>query len=288
MSDQDFLDLLRQKMDGMPNKARRVVEYILANSREAAFLSIGEVADKLDVSKAQLVRVARMLGYDGYASLKDALKKTVLQQVNPSAMLSKIMKDHKDIPDEIYRLEHANIDDTWNQIQADQVSTFCSMLQEGKTIFCVGWGISALVAESLYTRLLELSLKGVLLKRGSLALIEQARAIEKGDIVIVCELPSYVIEVTDSIKLAAERGARIITITDSPAAPVCKFAKLSFFVSDMSPTFGSSIIGPIFLIHILTSVLAANMGDQAKKALERQAKGLHDERIYYPTYELRY
>ncbi|WP_286951580.1 MULTISPECIES: MurR/RpiR family transcriptional regulator [Aminobacterium] len=288
MSDQEFLDLLRHKMEGMPKKARRVVEYILANSREAAFLSIGEVAEKLDVSKAQLVRVARMLGFDGYAALKDTLKETVLQQVNPSAMLSKIMKDHKNLPEEIYRLEHANIDDTWNQIQADNAAVFCTMLQKAKTIFCVGWGISALVAESLYTRLLELGLKGVLLKRGSLALIEQARAIEKGDLVIVCELPSYVIEVTNSIKLAAERGANIITITDSPAAPICKFADLSFFVSDMSPTFGSSLIGPLFLIHILSSILAVNMGEEAKKALEKQAQGLHDEKVYHPTYDLRY
>lgn len=288
MSDIQLLELLRQKVDGMPNKARRVVEYILANSREAAFLSIGEVAGKLDVSKAQLVRVSRMLGFDGYAALKDALKETVLQQVNPSAMLSRIMNGHKNLPQEIYRLEHANIDDTWNRIRAEDVEKFCTMILHAKTIFSVGWGISALVAESLYTRLLELSLKGVLMKRGSMALIEQARAVEEGDVLIVCELPSYVIEVTDTVKFASEKKSHIITITDSPAAPVCKFADVSFFASDMSPTFGSSIIGPLFLIHILTSILAVNMGEEGEKALKKQAEGLHDERVYYPTYELRY
>jgi DNA-binding MurR/RpiR family transcriptional regulator len=46
--------MLREKMEQMPNKARRVVEYLLSNTREAAFLSIGEVAEKLDVSKASL------------------------------------------------------------------------------------------------------------------------------------------------------------------------------------------------------------------------------------------
>ena len=33
MSDQEFLDLLRHKMEGMPNNARRVVECMAANSR---------------------------------------------------------------------------------------------------------------------------------------------------------------------------------------------------------------------------------------------------------------
>jgi DNA-binding MurR/RpiR family transcriptional regulator len=51
-----------------------VAEYLLTNSSEVAFRSISDVADKLSVSKAQLVRVARMLGFDGYSSLKDVLK----------------------------------------------------------------------------------------------------------------------------------------------------------------------------------------------------------------------
>lgn len=280
--------LLRAKMEGMPNKARRVIEYLLSNTREAAFLSIGEVADNLKVSKAQLVRVSRMLGFKGYADLKAALKSAVLEQVNPAAVLAKTMKDNKDLPETIYRIEHANLDDTWKQITPDNVSRFCQMIKEATNIYCVGWGISALVAESLYTRLMELGLKGVLVKRGSVALIEQARAITKNDLVIVCELPSYVIEVTESIGKVHENGASVITMTDSPAAPVCQYAELSMYVSDKSPTFGSSILGPLFLVHVLTSILAVDMGEQAKAALKDQAEGLHDERVYYPSYDLRY
>ena len=57
---------------------RRVAEYLLGNSSEVAFHSIGEVAERLSVSKAQLVRVARMLGFEGYANLKDVLKEALL------------------------------------------------------------------------------------------------------------------------------------------------------------------------------------------------------------------
>ena len=95
--------MLREKMERMPNKARRVVEYLLSNTREAAFLSIGEVAEKLDVSKAQLVRVSRMVGFEGYADLKDALQNSVLEHVNPTALLSKIMKNRQDLPEETSR-----------------------------------------------------------------------------------------------------------------------------------------------------------------------------------------
>ena len=280
--------MLREKMEQMPNKARRVVEYLLSNTREAAFLSIGEVAEKLDVSKAQLVRVSRMVGFDGYADLKDALQNSVLEHVNPTALLSKIMKNRQDLPEEILRMEHANLDDTWNQLKPQNIVKFCEMVRQANMVYCMGWGISSLVAEALYTRLMEMGIRSSLMKRGSVALIEQARTVTKGDIVVVCELPSYVIEVTESIERISANGAMVITITDSPAAPVCQLSDLSFFVSDTSPTFGSTIVGPVFLIHILTSVLCVNLGEKVRAALQDQEMGLHDERIYYPAYGLRY
>lgn len=288
MESSELQAMLREKMETMPTKARRVVEYLLSNTREAAFLSIGEVAEKLEVSKAQLVRVSRMVGFQGYADLKNSLQNTVLEQVNPTALLGKIMKNRQDLPGEILRLEHANLDDTWNQLKPKDIVAFCGMVKKANMVYCMGWGISSILAEALYTRLLEMGIRGVLMKRGSLALIEQARTVTKGDLVVVCELPSYVIEVTESIQKAAANGASVITITDSPAAPVCQYSDLSFFVSDTSPTFGSSIVGPAFLIHILTSVLGVNLGEKVKAALEDQEQGLHDERIYYPAYGLRY
>ena len=85
-----------------------------------------------------------------------------------------------------------------------------------------------------------------------------------------------------------KNGAKVVTITDSAAAPVCRNADLSFFVSANSPTFGSSIIGPLFLTHVLASALAITLESDAKRHLEEQAEFLHDERIFHPIFGLRY
>ncbi len=281
-------ELLREKMQGMPNKAHRVVEYLLKNMREAAFRSIGDVADELGVSKAQLVRVSRMLGFAGYSQLKDALQSAMLGQVNPAAMLARVMDNRQDLPTVIHRIEHANLDDTWSQILPENVSSFCSILQEAESTYCIGWGISSMVAESLFIRLRTMGMRAILMTRSAMTLQEQARSIGEKDIVVVCELPSFVIEVTEAVEIAKRNGARIITITDSPAAPICRHSDLPFFVSAESPMFGSSIIGPMFLIHILTSVLAVNMGEATRTAMEEQARFLHDERIFHPVFGLRY
>jgi len=61
MTREELEYLLRDKIPTLPKKARRVAEYLLSNMREVAFNSIGQVAEELQVSKAQLVRVARIL-----------------------------------------------------------------------------------------------------------------------------------------------------------------------------------------------------------------------------------
>lgn len=284
----DLQNLMQSKLSEMPNKARRVTEYLLTNMREAAFKSIGEVAEELAVSKAQLVRVARVLGFAGYSELKDSLQEAILEQVNPAAMLTRAVGMKEELSENIFRTETANIEDTWAQVPREKVDEFCRIVTGARHIALGGWGISSLVMELAFTRFSVMALPTTLMKRGSLSLVEQARMLSDGCAMMVCEMPSYAIDVTEAVNEAKANGSTIITVTDSPAAPVCRSADLSFFVSTQSPTFGSSIVGAIFLIHILTSALVVSLGESARLALEKQAEYLHDERFYHPIFGLKY
>jgi DNA-binding MurR/RpiR family transcriptional regulator len=282
----ELQEFIREKIDTFPAKTRRVAEYLLTNSSEVAFRSISDVADKLSVSKAQLVRVARMLGFDGYSSLKDVLKQSLLEQISASAIVAGF--ENTNIPQNLCRLEHANIDETFQKLSPDAIVRFCEAVKKAATIYCMGWGISALVAEWFYTRFTELGLKAILARRGSLSLLEQTRALSATDLLVVCELPSYVIEVTEAVEKIYKKGAFVVTLTDSLAAPICRHSHLPLHVGDTSPTFGSSLVGPMFTVHVLTSVLAFHLGEEGQAALATQREGLHDERVYFPAYGLRY
>ncbi|MDR3165735.1 MAG: MurR/RpiR family transcriptional regulator [Synergistaceae bacterium] len=288
MEGSDLQNIMLQKLPSLPNKARRVTAYLLSNMRQAAFKSIGEVADELQVSKAQLVRVARVLGFVGYSDLKACLQKTILEQVNPAALLVKATDMKDELPEKILQIEHANVEDTWTQTDMTKVAEFCRIVENSKLNAFVGWGISSIVMELAYMRFCVMGLPSVLMRRGSLSIVEQMRGISVDSLILVCEMPSYAVDVTEAVAEGHARGAKIITITDSPAAPVCRYASLSFFVSAASPTFGSSIIGPVFLVHLLTSSLVVHMGESAREALEKEALYLHDERFFHPIFGLKY
>ncbi len=279
---------IREKLPTFRTKARRVAEYILGRPSELACQSISEVAETLAVSKAQLVRMARVLGFDGYPDLRNAVIREMLAQTAPSSPAANNMGDDASIPQELCRLEQANLEETLRKLSPEAIVAFCEAAKNASAIHCMGWGISSLVAEWFYTRFTELGLKAVLMRRGSLSLMEQARGIAATDMLIVCELPSYVIEVAEAVEQVAQRGAFVVTLTDSPAAPICAHSGLRLYVSDQSPTFGSSLLGPMFAVHVLTSVLAYNMGEEGQRALAAQKEGLSDQRVYYPAYGLRY
>lgn len=282
---------IRSEINHLPKKTRRVAEYILANSSEVAFQSISETAEKLSVSRAQLVRVARMLGFNGYADLKHVLKGRLIGQLMPASQNPALCTTEEgEIISELCRIEHSNIDQTSKSLELNKesIKKFCEIAASANVIYCMGWGISAVPAEWLYTRFAELGLKSVLMRRGSLSLIEQARGITKGDMLVVCELPSYVIEVTEAVEKISQQGTFVATVTDSPAAPVCSYSGAQFFVSDSSPLFGSSLVGMMFAVHVLTSSLVYKMGKAGERALASQGESLRDERVYYPTMSLRY
>lgn len=288
MEGADLQNMMLQKLPDLPKKARRVTAYLLSNMRHAAFKSIGEVAGELQVSKAQLVRVARVLGFDGYSELKSCLQKTILEQINPAALLMKATDMKDELPEKILQVERANIDDTWMQTDMDRVGEFCRMVENARSSAFVGWGISALVMELAYMRFCVMGLPSILLKRGSLSIVEQIRCVPKDSLIIVCDMPSYSVDVTEAVEEGYGNGVKVVTITDSPAAPVCAFASLSFFVSSASPTFGSSMTGPIFLTHLLTSSLVVHLGEPAREAMEKEALYLHDERFFHSIFGLKY
>lgn len=275
---------IRDSINHFPAKTRRVAEYILTNPSQVAFNSISQTAEALSVSRAQLVRVSRMLGFDGYAGLKNALKQKLMDIVDAPS------PESGDMLEALCSTEKSNIDKTCRELAMNRgaIAKFCEGAANSRTIYCMGWGISAIPAEWLYTRFSELGLKSVIMRRGSLSLLEQSRSIGRGDMLIVCELPSYVIEVTETAERVSQSGASIITITDGPAAPVCSYSDIQFFAGDNSPLFGSSLVGSMFLVHVLTSYLALNLGVEGERALSEQRESLKDTRIYYPLSNLHY
>lgn len=77
-------DRIRHNYESMSRGQRRLADFMLQNAAEAAMMSCGEVATALDMSESSVVRFAQLLGYEGFADVRQQLQSELLSQFRSS------------------------------------------------------------------------------------------------------------------------------------------------------------------------------------------------------------
>jgi hypothetical protein len=84
----DFSQLTAGRYDQLTKSEKRIANYLRKNQEEAAFLSASELADRLGLSEATLVRFARTLGFPSYPAMRSLLQQNFRARVTHSARVS--------------------------------------------------------------------------------------------------------------------------------------------------------------------------------------------------------
>lgn len=83
----NFEQLVSEKYKDLTKSEKQIADYLRANQEESAFLSAGELASRLGLSEATLVRFARSLGLDGYPAMREVLQDNFRRRVTHSARI---------------------------------------------------------------------------------------------------------------------------------------------------------------------------------------------------------
>ena len=83
----DFSQLISERYSQLTKSEKRIANYLRKNQEEAAFLSAGELADRLGLSEATMVRFARTMGFNSYPSMRTVLQENFRHRVTHSARL---------------------------------------------------------------------------------------------------------------------------------------------------------------------------------------------------------
>ena len=90
---QDFNQVISNSYSQLTKGEKQIALYLLKNQDEAAFLSGGELATRLGLSEAAVVRFARKLGYESYPCMREALQENFRRRVGHSARLRSRLDD---------------------------------------------------------------------------------------------------------------------------------------------------------------------------------------------------
>ncbi|MGD2103837.1 MAG: hypothetical protein PVJ55_01830, partial [Anaerolineae bacterium] len=79
-----FRERIQEKYDDLTPSFRKLADFMLQNQLDAAFMTATELADRLGVDAATVVRFAQELGYTGFRELSKEIQGVVRSELKAS------------------------------------------------------------------------------------------------------------------------------------------------------------------------------------------------------------
>ena len=260
-----------------------IAQYILKNYDKVAFMTACKLGEAVGVSESTVVRFANALGYSGYPKLQDALqeviknKLTTVQRVDmvkefndDSAILKKIVKSDMD-----------NIKDTLEEIDEKAFEEAANRILKAKRIYIVGMRSSFTIAQYLgfYLGIILDSVHVIRTDMGDA--FEQVVKINEDDVLIAISFPRYSKKSYQIVSYAKEKGAHIVSLTDSPFAPVASFTDNLLLVKSNMVSFVDSLVPALSIAN----ALIVSVGMKEKEDIKQHFDDLETIWEKYSVYE---
>jgi len=267
-TENDFRFLVTRQAADLPRQQRSIAEYVLEHLTAVPFLSIPELARRVEVSEATVVRFAQRLGYPGFSELKMELVDILQEQL-------KLGDDGspEEIADDIFSsvadLETSNIRRTVDALDRTLFADVGEALFGASTVSTFGMGVSSHLAELAAYTLLQIGLRTQTLSTRFSSPLEQLVTSTPNDLVMVFSLPPYSRQGLDMLAAARELGLRTVAVTDRVTAPAAKLATWTLPVKSDNMMFTNAVAAVTVLLNALATEIATRHREESIAALSR-------------------
>lgn len=279
-----IVERMQSLYDRMSRNQRALAEYIAARPDEAAFLTAGELGQRVGVSESTVVRFAAAIGFGGYPELQRTIQKQLKQRLSTVERMragSEEMQRPGDRLQAVWANDVANINRTFENLPRPQFDEAVRMLAEARRVYVIGLRTSACVAVLLTTALHYLGREAFNVDMGSGDFWERLDMAGPDDIVVGVSVPRYTRWTTDMLRHVREQGLRTVVITDSLMSPLARFADVTLPAATHFNAFIESFAAPLSIVNAL--VLGVALHDETRtldtlrrrEALWRE-RGLYD------------
>lgn len=266
---------------------KRAVQYIMDHYEESIFLTASKLAKKAGVSEATIVRLAQVLGFDGYPKLQQMLRKNLQSRLTTVTRLEQTVKNIRtdgDILTRIIQEDIRNLSETLRDISLETFHQAVTDMKNARRIYVVGLRgahAPALVL-ALYLRFLEKQATPVIPGYGDVWNTLHGMCSE--DLVIGISFPRYTRLTIEILEYAKGNGARVGAITDSIVSPLARNADWVLPVHSRLDSFIESFTAAMSLVNALLTELSVQNPEETMKALKERESLWQRKEIYVLPY----
>ena len=255
-------------------RRRRLIQAIVASSRETFFLSSHQLARRYRVNPATIVRTIQVLGYNRFADFAEDMREHFIAHLSPYTIMEASVRETGTINDRVRRA----LDQDRRQLNAlcarphvERIVDLARRIHRAQRVFVVGVDLAATLASYLAYGLLPLGVDADAPTGSSGNLYHKIRTLTRKDLVIGISFGRCLKETVEALKRARERHVSTFGITDAPSTPVARHSDACLIVSIASLAYTGSYVAPMALLNALL-IACAHAKPKRALALLRQSE----------------
>jgi DNA-binding MurR/RpiR family transcriptional regulator len=275
----DIAARVQRAHDALSPQLKQAARYILAHPEDVALTSMRRLADHAGVKPSTMVRLARALDFDGYESLREPYRAWLrggegaflarartLQARSPGAQDG---GGRAALLQEMMAADIRALQDGLAPSNALALQTARDLICGARTVYVVGMRSCHALAHLFHYGYALVSDNAVLVDCHAGMMFDRLTRADPDDVVFSIGFRPYTCETVKATAFAAERGARVVALTDSLVSPLASGAQAAIVIDTASPSYFQSLVPALAQVQALLALIVAEGGQEALAAIDR-------------------
>lgn len=272
-------DRITAKRSDMSPAQTKIAAYVLEHLRDAAFLSAAELAERIGVSEATMIRFAAFLGYEGYTLFREAVGDALLQRLSTLERMKEYApEEESSLFDRVVRDDLEAVAAIRTNTSESDVDALGRALAASGAVYIAG-NRSSFALAYYFSFYLSWILPNVKLLSPDIPYETLFNAPHES-LVVGISFPRYSSWTLRVLEDAKTLGLHTAAITDSPGSPLAMRSTYVVTVPYRPVSFIDSFAAPLSVINCLVLSVSSHLGEEAAEKLEALEEYWSRNRVY--------
>ncbi len=263
-----YINIIESFYPSLSKQEKKIANYMFEEKGKVIYKSLQEIAEKINVGEATIVRFVKKIGFSGFQDLKLQIAKEDFPIIETA---------YEDYIDNIQANINETVANTKSLIDRKQVDKAVSCIEKAERIFLYGIGSSGIAAMELQNKLLRFGKVTNAFVDSHFQIMSSSITTNK-DLIIAISLSGNTQDIVDSLRVAKKNKTRIIAITNHIISPVAQLADYVLLTAGRETLLdGGSLIAKIsqlYVIDVLCTGYALKNKEYAMKMKQNTAQSI--------------
>lgn len=254
---------------------KQLAEYFLNHLQEVCTSSAKDLAEKVGTSAPTIVRFSRTLGYSGFPALKMDI---IMSEKSDVSDLTEELTENETVThlvSTMYTHRLATLNHVRGLIDEVKTEKAVTALAQANTVYLCGIGGSDIVCQDFQQKLSRIGICAVHVQDAHV-MMTMMTGIQKGDVLVAISYSGETKEVIETVRIAKEKQATIISISQLGKSTLNRLSELQFFVPSEENTIRAGAISSrdssLFICDTIYLSLVSSHLDENRIVLQETRK----------------